>query len=72
MEKVIERGDALYNNSFSFKKSKILFYFKLNKITLEKIDYIEKKSGINLSEIRAKIINIKNISKKFFYKIFKK
>ena len=56
MEKVIERGDALYNNSFSLKKSKILFYFKLNKITLEKIDYIEKKSGINLSEIRAKII----------------
>ena len=60
MEKVIERGDCHYNNSFSRQKSIILYYFKSNKITLEKIDYIEKKSGINLSKIRHKIINNKN------------
>ena len=59
MEKVIERGDAYYNNSFQLQKLKILYYFDSNNITLEKIDYIEKKSVINFSEIRYKINNKK-------------
>ena len=36
---------------------KIADYFAYNNITLEKIDYIEKETKINLTEYRKKLIN---------------
>ena len=62
MEKVL-KGDIYFNNTLVVQKRKILEYFESNEITLEKIDYIEKKSGINLSEIRDKITNISPMEK---------
>ena len=45
------KGDV-YKTS---NKKKIKFYFDYNKITLEKLDYIERKSGENLSYYRNKL-----------------
>ena len=55
----INRGDSFYNNTYDLKFLKIKYYFEINKITLEKINYIEKNTGINLTSIRN---NTKNIS----------
>ena len=38
-------------------------YFELNKKTLEKITYIEKKTGLNLTELKKNIINNKTTTK---------
>ena len=64
---------------------KINLYFYYNKITLEKINYLENKTGLNLSSFRKKLndsniylkkqlnINLKSqiILYIFFYFIFK-
>ena len=51
----LNKGDV-YKTS---NKMKIQFYFDYNKITLEKLDYIERKSGDNLSYYRNKLNLIK-------------
>ena len=53
----INRGDSFYNNTYELKMCKIADYFAYNNITLEKIDYIEKETKINLTEYRKKLIN---------------
>ena len=48
----INKGDVFFENKLSFKMHRIKRYFKINDITLEKINYIEKKTGLNLTKYR--------------------
>ena len=48
----ITKGDALFVDN---RMARIRTYFAYNQITKEKIDLIEKGTGLNLSEIRRKI-----------------
>ena len=57
----INRGDAYYKDNKKLKFNKIKFYFAFNKITLEKIIYIENKTHINLTRFRKKISKINKI-----------
>ena len=50
----INKGDALFVDN---RMDRIRTYFAYNQITKEKIDLIENKSGLNLSEIRGFINN---------------
>ena len=51
----INRGDAYFLSNDVLKMNKIKFYFAFNKISLEKINYIEKEAGINLTIFRNKL-----------------
>ena len=42
------RGDAIYGNNIRINHYYIDFHFKYNKITLEKVNYFENKTGFNL------------------------
>ena len=46
----IKKGDVYKTPNYR----KIHFYFSYNKITLEKLNYIEKETGMNLSEYKIK------------------
>ena len=48
----INKGDALFDDN---RMDRIKTYFAYNKITNDKIDLIEKRTGLNLSELRKKI-----------------
>ena len=51
----INRGDCYYQLSKKIKFNKIKFYFSHNKITKEKIQLLEKKTGINLDYFKNKL-----------------
>jgi len=51
----INKGNAVYGNSIKKKISKIKMYFKFNKITIEKINLFENKTGINLDFLKNKL-----------------
>ena len=53
----INRGDAYFNDSYGLRKGKIGEYLVINNMTLEKINYIEKETKINLTDFRQKLIN---------------
>ena len=53
----LNRGDSFYTNNDLVKIRKINYYFSFNKITKEKIDFIEKKTLINLQSFRKKILS---------------
>ena len=57
----INRGDIFFGLNRHQKLGKIKKYFKINKITLEKIDYIENKTGLNLKKYRKKLKRLKRI-----------
>ena len=46
------KGDVFYGNSSRIGLNYIDLYFKYNKITIEKINYFENKTGINLSKYK--------------------
>ena len=48
----INKGDGVYGDSIKNKMHKISLYFGYNKITLEKINYIEKKTGLDLGKFK--------------------
>ena len=48
----LNKGDVYFGNKTSFKIHRIKRYFKINDITFEKINYIEKKTGLNLTKFR--------------------
>ena len=52
----LDRGDAYFNNTNILKFSKISYYFESNKMTFEKLNYIEKKMGINLTVFKNKLL----------------
>ena len=55
------RGDVATGSTRRF--GIISNYFELNKKTLEKIIYIEKKTGLNLTELKKNIINNKTATR---------
>ena len=57
----IKKGDAGFGFNNRFKYGRINIYFRFNKITLEKINFIAEKTGLNSSII---INNIKKLYKK--------
>ena len=58
IEKLI-RGDAIFQKDIGFIYHKIKRYFKFNKITKQKIKYLEKKVGVNLSKYKKQFLNSK-------------
>ena len=54
----INKGDAVFGNNNKTKIHKISLYFGYNKITSEKINFIENKTGLNLDRFRL-ILNKK-------------
>ena len=59
----LNKGDSFYNNTDTIKFLKIKSYFESNKVTLEKINYIENKARISLSFFRKKYKNVLQNSK---------
>jgi hypothetical protein len=55
----LNRGNILFDNDYKRKLSKINKYFQYNRITLNKINLLENKTGINLDYFRNKIKNNK-------------
>ena len=53
----INRGDGLFGFNNKTRLHKIRIYFNYNRITLEKINYIEQKTGLDLTEYRIKLNN---------------
>lgn len=51
----INKGDAIFGKNIKTMMHKIKLYFNYNKITLEKIEFIEKESGLNLNEYKLKL-----------------
>ena len=51
----INKGDAIFGKNNKTMMHKIKLYFKYNKITLEKIEFIEKESGLDLKEYKIKL-----------------
>ena len=51
----INKGDVFFDNKLSFKMHRIKRYFNINKITWEKIRYIEKYTGLNLNKYKKKL-----------------
>ena len=49
------KTDAFYIINEEVQLNKIKKYFKYNEITEEKLDFIEQKTKLNLSEYRKKI-----------------
>jgi len=50
------KNDVYYNNTYGLKMIKIDYYFECNLITLEKINLIENKTGINLTKYKNKLL----------------
>ena len=57
--KKVNKGDGFFEKKLNYKKHRIRRYFKFNEITLEKIEYIEKNTGINLQNYKKKLIKDK-------------
>lgn len=48
----INKGCALYAQDQNYKLARIKTYLGYNKVTLEKVEMIEKNTGLNLSEYK--------------------
>ena len=57
--KKVNKGDGFFEKKTIYKKHRIKRYFNFNEITLEKIEYIEKNTGIDLKNYKKKL-KIKN------------
>ena len=51
----INRGSAFFVILDNIKMVKVSWYFEINKVTKEKISYMEKNTGLNLSEYMNRI-----------------
>ena len=51
----LNRGDAFFGQNDTIKLRKISWYFQSNKLTSQKITYIEKYTNLNLSGYRKKL-----------------
>ena len=56
----INRGDGIYGFNNRIRMHKIKLYFDYNRITLEKINFLEQKTGLNLSEYKIMLNNNNN------------
>ena len=55
----LNKGNILFDNDYQRKFNKIYKYFEYNRITLNKINLIENKTGINLDYFRNKLKKFK-------------
>ena len=55
----LNKGNILFDNDYQRKFNKIYKYFEYNRITLNKINLIENKTGINLDYFRNKFKKFK-------------
>ena len=51
----LNKGDAIRGHDIAFKIETFENYFGINKMTIKKIKYIEKRTGLNLSEFKEKL-----------------
>jgi hypothetical protein len=51
----VNKEEGLYVTQKNYKELRIKKYFKFNRITLEKIEFIENKTGIKLNNFRKKL-----------------
>jgi hypothetical protein len=51
----INKGDGIFGYNNKIKMHKINLYFYYNKISVEKINYLESKTGLNLSSFRRRL-----------------
>ena len=51
----INKGDGIYGYNNRTKMHKVNLYFGYNKVTIEKINFIENKTGLNLSRFKLMI-----------------
>jgi len=51
----LNKGNVAFDNTNHKKLSKIHVYFNYNKLTIQKINFMEKKTGINLDYFRDKL-----------------
>ena len=49
------RGDAIFGEKKGYKPHWFKFYFHVNSLTKDKLDYFENKTGVNLSNFRQKL-----------------
>ena len=49
------RGDAIFGEKKGYKLQWFMFYFQVNSITKDKLDYFENKTRVNLSNFRQKL-----------------
>ena len=64
----LNRGNVAFDNNRHKKLSKIHMYFNYNKITIDKINMLENKTGINLNYFRNKLNNFsKNENRNYIY-----
>ena len=52
----LTRGDAVFGVVRGFNHYWLDFYFDINKITKEKLDFFENKTGLNFSKYRDKCV----------------
>ena len=57
----VNRGDCYFILNKKIKFNKIKFYFSHNKMTIEKINLLENKTGVNLNYFRNKLKNNEEI-----------
>lgn len=53
----LNKGDGIFGYNNSIRMHKINLYFNYNKLTLEKINFIEKRCKFNLTKFRIKLKN---------------
>ena len=58
--KKLMRGSAVHGFDITHKLKRIDVYFSINEITLNKINYIENQTKLNLSKFRKKLKTFKN------------
>ena len=69
VEKINLKGDCLFENNLGRKYKKIFDYFRFNRITSKKINYILKNTGLNSTFIME---NLRKIKKEKLYNRKKK
>ena len=57
----INKGDGIFGHKDNIRYHKIKLYFESNKITMNKIIYIEKKTGLNLTNYKLQLNNKSSI-----------
>ena len=56
----INKGDGLHGQNGSFKYLRVSSYFKRSKLTLEKLNFIENRTKLNLTEYKIRLKQLSN------------
>ena len=57
----INKDDAIRGQNIDNKLSRIKAYFEINKVTLEKVELIENRTGFNLSKYKRNLLKLFNL-----------